>query len=76
MTYCDIFIIGDADYLVMKKIGNRRITTVEAVSSGQHEINRQQHNSTLTISSRCKIMLFYAFEMAVGIAFLQNHRKS
>ena len=26
MTYCEMFIIGDADCLDMKKIGNRPIT--------------------------------------------------
>ena len=26
MTYCEIFTIGNADCLVMKKIGNRTIT--------------------------------------------------
>ena len=46
---------------------------VEADSSGQHKINRQQHNSTYTIPSRLNFMLFYAFEMAVAIAFLYEN---
>ena len=49
---------------------------MEAVSSGQHEINRQQLNSTESITSRCKFMLFYAFKMAVAIAFLCGNSKS
>ena len=49
---------------------------MEAVSSGQHEINRQQLNSTEAITSRCKFMLFYAFKMAVAIAFLRGNSKS
>ena len=51
-------------------------TTEDPVSSGQHKINRQQHNSTLTITSRHRFMLFYAFKMAVAIAFLRGNSKS
>ena len=41
-------------------------STVGPVSSGQHKID----------SSRCKIMLFYAFKMALAIAFLRRNSKS
>jgi hypothetical protein len=43
------------------------------VSTGQHKKNRQQQNSTLTTSSRCNFMLYYAFKMAVAIAFLREN---
>ena len=58
----------------LEKLENNN--TVGPVSSGQHKINRQQHNSTQTISSRCEIMLFYAFKMAVAVAFLCGNSKS
>ena len=52
------------------------VSTVGPVSSGQHKINRQQHNSTYNITSRCKFMLFYAFKMTVAIEFLRGNSKS
>ena len=48
------------------------VITVDPVSSGQHKINIQQHNS----NSRHKFMLFYAFKMAMAIAFLRGNSKS
>jgi hypothetical protein len=34
------------------------------------KIDRQQHNSTETTTSRCNFKLFHAFKMSVAIAFL------
>ena len=49
------------------------------VSSGQHKINRQQHNSTQTLTSRYKLMFFMHLKWPWLLRFfaeIQNHRKS
>ena len=46
------------------------VSTVRAVSIGQHKKTRQHHNSTSKPTFRCKIMLFYVFKMVVSIASL------
>ena len=46
------------------------------VSSGQHKVTGAQGDNTETTIPRYSFMPFYAFEVAVSIAFLRRNSKS